>query len=108
MVVTFTKSNVKSSGGSGGLFNYLDKENQERIDEYLQNANDLSDNFSDDKIDNILIESNLYFNQNDEQFKKEEASKIIDENLSSNAKKDQSQFFMVNISPSKSELEHLE
>lgn len=108
MVVTFTKGSTKSSGGSGGLFDYLDKENQERIDEYLQTSYDNVDIIGQSNTDKIVLENNLYFNQNDEKFEKEEASKVIDENLSSNAKKDQSQFFMVNISPSKSELEHLE
>lgn len=112
MVVTFTKHNSSISSTSRGMFEYLNKENEERIDEFYQNAvdNDLDiESIDESKID---VEKNLFFthdyeNNEEQYFNDKEASSMIDNNISSNAKKDQSQFFMLNVAPSKSEIEHL-
>ena len=112
MVVNFTKHNASMSTSSRGVFEYLNKENDERIDEFYESA--LNSDLDIESIDEnkIEIEKNLFFThdyeKNEEQYLNEkDASRIIDSNVSSNAKNDQSQFFMLNISPSKSELDHL-
>ena len=112
MVVTFTKQNTSISSSTRGIFEYLNKENDERIDEFWENAvdNDLDIEAIDES--KIVIEKNLFFNHNfekneDNYFNEKEASNLIDGNVSSNAKAEQSQFFMLNISPSKAELDHM-
>lgn len=112
MVVNFTKHNAQGSSSSRGVFDYLTKENEERIDEFWERALENEEDISSIDENSIYIEKNLFFNQdyesNEEKyFDEKDASKIIDDNISSNTKKDQSQFFMINISPSKSELDHL-
>lgn len=112
MVVTFTKHNKSISSSSRGMFEYLNKENEERIDEFWENALNNDEDIESIDEEKILIEKNLFFahnhEDNSEQFLNEkEASVKIDENISSSTKADQSQFFMLNISPSKSEIEHL-
>ena len=112
MVVTFTRHNAATSNSSRGIFEYLNKENDERIDEFWGNALRNEEDISSIDEEEIFIEKNLFFTQdfeNDKElfYDEKEASKIIDENISSNVKKDQSQFFMLSISPSKAELEHL-
>ena len=112
MVVTFTKQNTSISSSTRGMFEYLNKENDERIDEFWENA--LADDLDIEAIDEskIVIEKNLFFNHDfennvDKYFNEKEASNIIDANVSSNGKSEQSQFFMLNISPSKAEIDHM-
>ena len=64
MVVTFTKQNTSISSSTRGIFEYLNKENDERIDEFWENAvdNDLDIEAIDES--KIVIEKNLFFNHN--------------------------------------------
>lgn len=112
MVVTFTKHNANLSSSSRGVFDYLNKENDERIDEFWENALRNEEDIESIDESKILIEKNLFFSQNvedgvEEIVDEKIASSIIDENISFNSKSGQSHFFMLNISPSKSEMEHL-
>ncbi len=107
MHVSIQKQSV--SGSSSSLFMYLDKENemkeQEAYDAYM---NDLIDEYIVDE----LQDSQLFFNQelnNDDKekfFKFNEATKAIDENVG-DKKEEKENFYLINISPSKDELEHL-
>lgn len=112
MVVTFTKHNRSIATSSRGIFEYLNKENDERIDEFWENAVNNGEDIESIDEDKILIEKNLFFTHNHEDnsevfLNEKDASVIIDQNISDSTKADQSQFFMLNISPSKSEIEHL-
>ena len=109
MVVTFTAHNVDFGQTSKGVIEYLGKENGERLDDFWEQQ----ENPSAINEDEINIEKNLFFNnsidKNNEQIflNDEEAKKLIDSNISSNAKERESKFYMLNVSPSKAEIEHI-
>lgn len=109
MVVTFTAHNSDISSSCSNVIDYLNKENSERLDKFWE----AQENPSEVNEEEILIEKNLFFNNEIGEDGKEillndkEASKLIDENISSKAKDKESKFFMLNISPSKAELNHM-
>ena len=109
MVVTFTAHNSDISSSCSNVIDYLNKENSERLDKFWE----AQENPSEVNEAEILIEKNLFFNNEIGEDGKEillndkEASKLIDENISSKAKDKESKFFMLNISPSKAELNHM-
>ena len=109
MVVTFTAHNVDFGQTSKGVIEYLGKENGERLDDFWEQQ----ENPSAINEDEINIEKNLFFNnsidKNNEQIflNDEEAKKLIDSNISSNSKERESKFYMLNVSPSKAEIEHI-
>lgn len=95
MHVSFTAHDAKSSTSSSNLIEYLDKENQ------LNNVNNEVNNYEN------YFDTN-YDSVNSNQ--KIDAQEIIN-NLDSNRgsqKLSSSNFYMINISPSKYELEHME
>lgn len=111
MHVSFTPHKASFGGGSKNVMEYLDKENYLResaTESVLQEIEDLEQmNF-----DENLEKQNLFFSNNSDQgeeyFTQKEATDHIDNNLSNRAKENESKFFILNISPSKDELEHLQ
>lgn len=102
---------ANSSGTtSAGLFNYLDKENEIKDAEInLFNYNNDIDNFATTEMVN---ESSLFFNQdiengNEKFVDNKEAVDMIDGNRG-DTKLDDANFYLLNISPSKNELEHIQ
>lgn len=89
---------------------YLEKENNGREKE-LENYLDEVESLEENKFDEQLEKQNKFFS-NAEEGKEEfysqiEATDAIDNNSSSRHKETQSNFYMMNVSPSKNELEHL-
>lgn len=109
MHISFTKHDPRISTSSKGILEYLDKENIGRESEFedLKESEDLELSNYDQQIEN----QNLFFTnvENDEEkfFSKHQASDKIDGNLSYRSKENESKFFMLNISPGKDEIEHL-
>ncbi|NRS91592.1 hypothetical protein HNQ03_000659 [Chryseobacterium sp. 16F] len=91
---------------------YLDKENSSReksFDNYFSSYLEEKEN----DFDKELLQENLFFTNDDPEgnptfLEQNEATNLIDDNLSSRAKENESKFFMLNISPSKAELDHIE
>jgi len=97
MHVSFNSHNSKISSSSKGIFDYLSKENDLENELLLTNNENF---FSND--------FNLVSN-NGANFSKEDCIKAIDENISSDHKiNDRSNYYVINIAPSQSELKHLE
>lgn len=110
MHISFTKHNPNISSSSKGVMEYLEKENYGREKE-LENFFDEVEELEENNFDEQLENQNKFFS-NDENgadrfYNQKEATDIIDNNKSSRHKEDQSNFFMINVSPSKEELEHL-
>lgn len=109
MHISFTKHDPRISTSSKGILEYLDKENIGRESEFedLKESEYLELSNYDQQIEN----QNLFFTnvENDEEkfFSKDQASDKIDGNLSYRSKENESKFFMLNISPGKDEIEHL-
>lgn len=109
MHISFTKHDPRISTSSKGILEYLDKENIGRESEFedLKENEGLELTSYDDEITN----QNLFFTnaENGQEifFSKEVASDKIDANLSYRSKENESKFFMLNISPGKDEIEHL-
>ncbi|SKB93924.1 DUF5712 family protein [Chryseobacterium balustinum] len=109
MHISFTKHDPRISTSSKGILEYLDKENIGRESEFedLKESEDLELSNYDQQIEN----QNLFFTNvenNEEKFlTKDQASDKIDDNLSYRSKENESKFFMLNISPGKDEIEHL-
>lgn len=95
---------------SAGLFNYLDKENEIKDAEInLFNYNDDIDTFAATELVN---ETSLFFNQefengNEKFADNREAVDMIDANRG-DTKLDDTNYYLINISPSKDELEHIQ
>lgn len=112
MHVSFTANSAAHSQSCKGVMEYLDKENQDReksFEDYISNYEEIKEyNF-----DKELLSENLFFTNDDEDgnsvfYEQNIATSLIDDNLSSRAKENESKFFMLNISPSKQELDHIE
>lgn len=109
MHISFTKHDPRISTSSKGILEYLDKENIGRESELedLKENEELELTSYDEEIAN----QNLFFsnaeNGQEKFFSKEVASDKIDANLSYRSKENESKFFMLNISPGKDEIEHL-
>lgn len=100
MVATFTDHSADISTSSKGVFEYLEKENAEREVEMLGATEEL--------LKEEEIELNKFFNQDTSKtFDLKEAHKTIDNNSSSNHKNTDANFYMINVSPSKAEIDHL-
>ncbi|MDF0720852.1 DUF5712 family protein [Kaistella sp. PBT33-4] len=111
MHISFTKHNPDLSPSCKSVTEYLDKENYGReqvVEAYFQELEDLSGNNFDDNLER----QNLFFTNDREQeelfLSQEEATDLIDNNSGSRHRQTQSNFFILNISPSKDELDHLE
>ena len=89
MFINFTESLTgNNKGSSGALVNYLEKENQMR----------------DNK--GMALDNQYWFNGSDDQIRKQEVRMKIDRNIAY-LDRSESKFFLVNISPSQMELDHL-
>ncbi|MGC5746808.1 DUF5712 family protein [Chryseobacterium sp. NFX27] len=112
MHISFTKHDPNISTSSKGVMEYLEKENNAR-DKDLENYLDEIDSLEENKFDEQIEKQNKFFSnaEQDEQekyYSQIEATDAIDNNSSSRHKETQSNFFMLNVSPSKQELEHLQ
>lgn len=109
MHISFTKHDPRISTSSKGILEYLDKENIGRESEF----EDLKENEELEltSYDQEIANQNLFFsnaeNGQEKFLSKEAASDKIDGNLSYRSKENESKFFMLNISPGKDEIEHL-
>lgn len=111
MHISFTKHNPNISSSSKAVMEYLEKENNGRekeIENYLDDVKELEEN----KFDEQLEKQNKFFSnaeqdQEEKFYSQVEATDAIDGNSSSRHKESQSNFFMMNVSPSKQELDHL-
>jgi len=109
MHISFTKHDPRISTSSKGILEYLDKENigrESELEDFQENEN--SEFYVDDEQ---FGNQNLFFtnakNGEENFFTKNVASDKIDGNLSNRSKGNESKFFMLNISPGKDEIEHL-
>ena len=118
MYLKFTAHKPAQSGTSSrAIFDYLDKENQARRDRDIQEwrNGDISEERREELLRNFYNYDNLFnqdFDLNNLDDKKnhisvESAFRMIDENKGTQKNKD-ANFYMLNISPSTKELEHLE
>lgn len=110
MHISFVSHNASLGSSSAGVFNYLEKENELKDKElYEAYMNDLVEEY---EVDSELKDHQKFFNQELENpekekfFEAEQAYNDIDNNVGSRAKTE-SNFYMMNISPSKQEMEHL-
>lgn len=110
MHISFTKHDPNISSSSKGVMEYLEKENYGREKE-LENFFDEVEELEENNFDEQLENQNKFFsneeNGTDKFYNQKEATDSIDNNKSSRHKENQSNFFMINVSPSKEELEHL-
>jgi len=95
MHISFTAHKASGSSSSSNLIEYLDKENQ------LSNMN------QDIKSNEKFFDSNYSALHSDEQIKSNDVINNLDNNRGSQ-KLNSSNFFMLNVSPSKDELLHME
>ncbi|RNA63946.1 hypothetical protein D1631_00095 [Chryseobacterium nematophagum] len=111
MHISFTKHDPNISTSCKAVIEYLEKENntrEKKLEHYFDGMSELYEN----KFDDHLEKQNKFFS-NVEQDKEEkffsqiEATDTIDANSSSRHKESQSNFFMINVSPSKQEIDHL-
>lgn len=118
MYVKFTAHNPTQNGTSSrAIFDYLDKENQAQRDRDIQEwqNGDISAERREELLQNFYNYDNLFnqdFDLNNLDDKKnhisvETAFRMIDENKGTQKNKD-ANFYMLNVSPSAKELEHLE
>lgn len=110
MHISFTKHNPDISQSCKAVTEYLEKENSFREKEF----ENFMDEFESQKLsdfDKQIEKQNLFFTTDeidDEKYLDQNtATDLIDDNISSRAKENESKFFILNISPSKDELEHL-
>ena len=105
MHIVFTAHNAMMGISSAGILAYLDKENEERNSIFFESKNeDLDLELSHDYLEN----QNKFFSNSEGKFyTNSEATNEIDGNISNRHKQKESAFFMMNVSPSKQELEHL-
>lgn len=112
MHISFTKHNPNISSSSKAVMEYLEKENNSRekdLENYLDDVKELEESNFDEQLE----KQNKFFSNaeqdSDEKFYSQiEATDSIDKNSSSRHKETQSNFYMINVSPSKQELEHLQ
>ena len=118
MYVKFTAHSPSKNGASSrAIFDYLDKENQAQRDRDIQEwrNGDISEERREELLQNFYNYDNLFnqdFDLNNLDDKKnhisvETAFRMIDENKGTRSSKE-SNFYMLNVSPSAKELEHLE
>jgi len=111
MHISFTKHDPDISQSCKAVTEYLDKENSLREKEYEDFLEDYENQVLVD-FDEQIERQNLFFSQDengdDIHLNQNEATDLIDENWSSRAKERESKFFILNVSPSKDELERLE
>lgn len=112
MHISFTANSASHSNSCKGVTEYLDKENSERERTFEHYRSQYLEDKEND-FDQELLQENLFFTNDDVEgnaifFEQNEATNLIDDNLSSRAKENESKFFMLNISPSKAELDHIE
>jgi hypothetical protein len=90
---------------SAGVLAYLDKENEERNSIFFDTKNeDLEFELNQEYLQN---QNKFFSNSEDKFYTNSEATNEIDGNISERYKQKESAFFMMNVSPSKQELEHL-
>lgn len=110
MHISFTRHDPDISQSCKAVTEYLDKENTSREREYEDFMEDIENHALSD-FDKQIERKNLFFSQdNNEQevfLDQNSATDLIDANVSSRAKERESKFFILNISPSKDELEQL-
>lgn len=110
MHISFTKHNPDISQSCKAVTEYLDKENSFREKEF-ENFMDEFENQELLDFDKQIEQQNLFFTNNENGhekfFNQNDATNLIDNNTYSRAKENESKFFILNISPSKDELEHL-
>ncbi|WP_027375659.1 DUF5712 family protein [Kaistella palustris] len=110
MHISFTRHDPDISQSCKAVTEYLDKENSSREKEYEIFVEDF-ENQALTGFDEQVEQQNLFFSQgkDGEQvfLDQNSATDLIDANISSRAKERESKFFILNISPSKDELEHL-
>ena len=105
MHVSFTAHNSKLGNSSAGVLAYLDKENDERNSIFFDTKNeDLDLDLNQEYLEN---QNKFFSNSEDKFYTNSEATNEIDGNISERHKEKESAFFMMNVSPSKQELEHL-
>lgn len=118
MYVKFTAHSPSKNGASSrAIFDYLDKENQAQRDRDIQEwrNGDISEERREELLQNFYNYDNLFnqdFDLNNLDDKKnhisvETAFRMIDENKGTRSSKEPN-FYMLNVSPSAKELEHLE
>lgn len=109
MHISFTKHDPDISQSCKAVTEYLDKENSSREKEFENFMDEFENQVSE--FDNQIEKLNLFFTTDEIEGEKfldqNTATDLIDENISSRAKESESKFFIINISPSKDELEHL-
>lgn len=111
MHISFTPHNTEISTSCKNVIEYLEKENNSRDNEF-ENILDEYEELKESKFDEQIGNQNKFFTNTDEVGNEKfvdsvDATDAIDNNLSSRAKDKESKFFMLNISPSKEEIEHL-
>ena len=105
MHVSFTPHNSMLGYSSAGVLAYLDKENDERNSIFFDTNNkDLDLDLNQEYLEN---QNKFFSNSEDKFYSNSEATNEIDGNISERHKEKESAFFMMNVSPSKQELEHL-
>lgn len=110
MHISFIKHNPSLSSSCKSLSEYLEKENygrEKNLELFFEDVEEAELNNYDEQLEkqnrfftNDVDQKEVFLNQN-------EATDLIDNNSSSRHTKNRSNFFMVNISPSKEELDHL-
>ncbi|POR20961.1 hypothetical protein BWK57_11755 [Flavobacterium columnare] len=92
MYIKFTSHNTQSGFSSKGIIDYLEKEN-----------------ISSNQIYGVpLYDEKFFTNDLNTDLSKDEIINNLDNNISSKRSKEESNFYMLNVSPSKKELSHME
>lgn len=111
MHISFTANNPEMGSNCKNVMDYLDKENFEREKIFEECALNMED-MEEQEFDKQLEKQNLFFtnlvDQEEIFYTSQEATDNIDLNLSSRHTENMSSFFILNISPSKDELQHLD
>lgn len=110
MHISFTKHDADISQSCKAVTDYLDKENSSREKEFENFMDEFESNQLAD-FDQQIEKQNLFFTSDesdgDQYLNQSSATDLIDNNRSSRAKENESKFFILNVSPSKDELEQL-
>lgn len=110
MHISFTKHDADISQSCKAVTDYLDKENSSREKKFENFMDEFESNQLTD-FDQQIEKQNLFFTSDesagDQYLNQNSATDLIDKNISSRAKENESKFFILNVSPSKDELEQL-
>ena len=109
MHISFTKHNPDISQSCKAVTEYLEKENSFREKEF-ENFMDEFESKELSDFDQQIEKQNLFFTTDEtgeKYLNQNTATDLIDQNISSRSKENESKFFILNVSPSKDELEHL-